>query len=313
MGHPRPFRFGVQLSTARSSAEWVELARKAEDLGYATLFVPDHFGDQLAPMLALTAAAGATTSLRLGPLVLDNDYRHPVTLAKEATTLDLLSDGRLELGMGAGWMTSDYERSGIPMDPPGTRIDRLTEGIAVLKGLFGESPFTFEGRHYQVSELDGRPQPTQRPHPPLLIGGGGQRMLELAAREADIVGINPAVRSGRRDVEAARDGTAAVLDRKLAWVRDAAGERYDDIELNFLIFVCAVTDDRQETIETMAPVFGLSPEEVGEYPHAWFGTVDEICDALVERRERWDMSYPVVMGPDAMTAAAPIVARLAGT
>lgn len=313
MGHPRPFRFGVQLSNARSAAEWAELARKAEDLGYSTLFVPDHFGDQLAPLPALTAAAGATTSLRLGPLVLDNDYRHPVVLAKEATTLDLLSDGRLELGIGAGWMSSDYDSSGIPMDPPAARVERFAEGITVLKGLFGEGPFSFEGRHYQVSELDGSPKPTQRPHPPLLIGGGRRQMLELAAREADIVGVNPSIRSGRTDAEAARDGTATATDRKLAWVRDAAGERYDDVEINFLIFVCAVNDDRQDTIETMAPLFSLSPEEVGEYPHAWFGTVEEICDALVERRERWDMSYPVVMGLDAMMAAAPIVERLAGT
>jgi probable F420-dependent oxidoreductase len=313
MGHPRPFRFGIQLSDARSAAEWAELARRAEDLGYATLFVPDHFNDQLAPMLALTAAAGATRSLRVGPLVLDNDYRHPVVLAKEAATLDLLSDGRLELGVGAGWMASDYERSGITMDSPGTRIERLTEGIAVLRGLFGEGPFSFEGRHYNVTEMDGQPKPTQQPGPPFLIGGGGPRMLELAARQADIIGVNPAIRSGRVDAEAARDGGAASTDRKLTWVREAAGDRYDDLEINFLVFACVVTDDRRSMVETMAPVFGLEPDAVAEHPHAWVGSVEEICDALVARRERWDASYLVVQGVEAMTAAAPIVERLAGT
>lgn len=313
MGDPRPFRFGIQLSNARSAAEWAELARRAEDLGYATLFIPDHFGDQLAPIPALMAAADATQDLRIGTLVLDNDYKHPVVLAKEAATLDLLSDGRLELGIGAGWMASDYERSGIPLDSPGTRIERLAEGITVLRGLFGEGQFSFEGRHYRVTELDGRPKSAQQPHPPFLIGGGAQRMLELAAREADIVGVNPSIRSGQIDADAARDGVAASTDRKLTWVRDAAGPRYDDVEINFLVFACVVTDDRSSSIESMAPLFSLSPDDLAEYPHAWFGSVEEICDTLVERRERWDASYLVVQGDQAMTAAAPIVERLAGT
>jgi probable F420-dependent oxidoreductase len=313
MGHPRPFRFGIQLASARSGAEWAELARKAEDLGYATLFLPDHFGDQLAPLPALMAAADATRDLRVGSLVLDNDYKHPVVVAKEAATVDLLSDGRLELGLGAGWMASDYERSGIPMEPAAVRIDRLTEGVAVVKGLLGERSFSFQGTHYHVADMDGLPRPVQRPHPPLLIGGGGRRVLSFAAREADIVGINPAVRSGRVDIDAARDGVATTTDRKLAWVRDAAGDRYDDLEINILVYLCAVTDHRRATLDTMAPAFGLTPEELTEYPHAWVGSVDEICDQLVAARQRWDVSYLVVQGPEAMSAAAPIVARLAGT
>ena len=314
MAHPRPFRFGVQLSRADTGAEWAELARKAEDLGYSTLFVPDHFGDQLSPVVALMAAADATTGLRLGPLVLDNDYKHPVVTAKEVASLDQLSDGRVELGIGAGWMSSDYEQSGIAMDPPGVRIDRLEEALDVLDGLFGAGPFSYQGKHYQINGLDGLPKPMQQPDgPPVLIGGGGRRVLTLAARRADIVGVNPAVRSGRTDRAAAEDGAAAVTDRKLRWVRDAAGDRYGDIEINMLIFACVVTDDRASVIEAMAPLFGVAPDVVGDHPHAWVGTVDQICDDLAARRERWDASYLVVQGPEAMDAAAPIVARLAGS
>ncbi len=313
MGHPRKFRFGIQLGNASTGAEWAELARKAEDLGYSTLFMPDHFTEALAPIPAMMAAADATHTLRVGSLVLDNDYKHPVVTAKEAATIDLLSDGRLELGIGAGWMASDYDHAGIPMDDAGVRVDRLEEGIAIIKGLFAEGSFSFQGKHYTVTDLDGRPKPAQRPHPPFLVAGGRPRVLRLAAREADIVGVNPAVKAGRVTVEASRDGAAEATDKKLGWVKEAAGDRYDDIEINFLIYACVVTDDRTSTIETMAPLFGLEPDDVSVYPHAWIGSVEEICDALVERRERWDASYLVLQGVDAMTAAAPIVSRLAGT
>lgn len=313
MAHPRRFRFGVQLARAASGHEWAELARTAEDLGYATLFVPDHFGDQLAPGLALMAAADATTRLRVGTLVLDNDYKHPVVLAKEAATLDVLSDGRLELGIGAGWMASDYDQSGIPMDPAPVRVQRLAEGIAVLKGLLAPGPFSFEGIHYQIRELDGQPKPVQQPGPPLLVGGGRPGTLALAGQEADIVSVNPSIRSGRVDAAAAKDGTATNTDAKLQWLRDGAGDRYADLEINILTFACVVTDDRDGTIESTAPMFGLLPAELADYPHAWFGTVDQICDGLLAARQRWDASYFVVQGADAMRDAAPIVARLAGT
>jgi probable F420-dependent oxidoreductase len=248
MPHARRFRFGVQLSTAGSPGRWTDLAREAEDLGYSTLFVPDHFGEQLAPGPALTAAADATTTLRVGTLVLDNDYKHPVVTAKEMATLDLLSSGRLELGIGAGWMASDYEQSGIPMDDAATRVDRLEEGLAVLKGLFAPGPFSYTGKHYQVTGLDGLPLPAQSPHPPIIIGGGGPRVLALAGREADIVGVNPAIQSGRVDAAAAQDGMAELTDRKVAWVRDAAGQRYDEIEMQMLLYGCVVTDDRAGTL-----------------------------------------------------------------
>src|SRR5918995_4714854 len=193
MAHPRPFRFGIQLSHASSGAEWLELARKAEDLGYSTLFVPDHFGNQVAPVAALTGAASATTGLRVGPLVLDNDYRHPVVAAKEMATIDRLSGGRLEFGIGAGWMASDYEQSGIALDPPGVRVSRLEEALDVFDGLFAPGPFSLQGKHYQLAGLDGLPKPVQQPRPPLLIGGGGQRMLTLAGRGGRHRGGDPPV------------------------------------------------------------------------------------------------------------------------
>ena len=215
MAHDRRFRFGIQLSTAASGADWAELARKAEDLGYDTLFMPDHFGDQLAPVPALMAAADATTELKVGALVFDNDYKHPVVLAKELATIDVLSGGRLEVGLGAGWMQSDYDQSGIPMDPPGVRVSRMVEGIAVIKGCFDAGPYSFAGEHYTITEYDGLPKPMQSP-PPFLIGGGAKRVLSIAAREAQIVGINPSIHSGRVDAAAAQNGAAGETDQKLA-------------------------------------------------------------------------------------------------
>jgi probable F420-dependent oxidoreductase len=312
MSHLRPFRFGVQLSTAPSRDAWLDLARKAEDLGYSTLFLPDHFGGQLAPVPAMMAAADATTDLRVGCLVFDNDFRHPVVLAKEIATLDILSGGRVELGIGAGWMNTDYEQSGIEHDPAGIRIDRMEEGIAVLKGLFAAEPCTFSGSHYEIAGLDGQPKPLQSPHPPFLVGGGGRRVLTIAGREADIVGINPSIVSGAVDAAAARSGAPEETDQKLAWVRAAAGDRYDDIELNKLIFASILTDDRAGTFEQMAPLFGLDPAGMEDYPHALIGSVDSICEDLQKRRERWDVSYVVVQG-DALDSLAPVVARLAGT
>lgn len=312
MAHPRPFRFGVQLSTAPSGEAWATLARRAEDLGYSSLFLPDHFGGQLAPVPAMQAAADATTSLRVGCLVFDNDYKHPVVLAKEVATIDVLSGGRVELGIGAGWMNSDYEQSGIQHDRAGVRIDRMEEGIAVLKGLFADGAYSFEGQHYRITALDGQPKPIQRPHPPLLIGGGAKRVLTIAGREADIVGINPSIVSGQVDADAARSGAADVTDQKLEWVRAAAGDRYTDVEINMLIFAAVLTDDPAGTKASMAPLFGLEPSDIDDYPHAWIGTIDSICDDLQKRRERWDVSYLVVQG-DAMEAMAPVVERLAGT
>ncbi len=309
----RKFRFGVQASTARAGAEWAEQARTIEDLGYSTLFMPDHFVDAaLAPMVALPFAAAATTTLRIGMLVLGNDYKHPAVVAKEAATLDVLSDGRLEFGLGAGWMTADYHALGLTYDRPGVRIDRLAEALAVVKGAWGDGSFDFAGEHYTINAYDGLPTPVQRPRPPILVGGGGQKLLRLAGREADIVGINPILSAGVIGAEAARNTLGDSTVRKIGWIRDGAGDRFDELELQIRYFVAAVTDDARGLAEAMAPGFGVSADEALSSGAVLAGTVDEVCDTLVARREEWGVSY-VVFGDDQYEQFAPVVARLAGT
>lgn len=308
----RPFRFGIQCSsppdiTARS---WRELARKVEDLGYHRLTVSDHLDDQLAPIAALTAAADATSSLRIGALVFCNDYRHPAVLAKEAATLDILSEGRFELGLGAGWMTTDYERAGIAMDPPSVRIARLAEAVQVIEGLLGDGPCHFEGDFYRIEGLAGSPKPVQTPLP-ILIGGGGRKVLELAGRHAHIVGLNPKLPNGVIDASAGPDATVEATDRKLAWVREAAGDRFDQIELHTRIHLALITDDRIGLSETMGPALGLTPAEALASPHQLCGTVEEIVDDLLARRERWGISS-IGLSLDAIDAFAPVVAALEG-
>ena len=313
MAHERRFRFGVQASTAATAADWAALARRIEDLGYSSLCMPDHFGDQLAPIPALMAAADATTELRVGALVFDNDYRHPVVLAKELATLDVLSGGRLEFGIGAGWMNTDYEQSGIPHDPRRrARRAGWRKASRSIKGLFADGAFDFSGEHYTITGLDGLPKPVQTPHPPFLIGGGGKRVLSIAAREADIIGINPALTSGAVDAEhrGRRDGERPPIGRSHGSVRRPA-TRFDEIELNMLLFAVIVTDDREGTAENMGPLFGLSAEEVLDMPLALIGTHDQMAETLQERRERWGFSY-IVTQVDAMDALAPVVTRLAG-
>ncbi len=308
----RPFRFGVQSKTAASRSEWVELARKIEDRGYSSLTMPDHFDDQLAPAVALMAAADATETLRIGALVWCNDYRHPVVFAKEAATLDLLSEGRLELGIGAGWMAADYAQAGIEHDRAGVRIERMVEAVDVLKGLFGDEPFSYDGEHYSIDNLDSTPKPVQKPHPPFLIGGGGPRMLRTAGRLADIVGVNPNLSSGEINVDTAQDATPERYAEKLAWVREGAGERFDEIELQVRTFIVQVTDDRQAMAEMLAASMGVTVEEGLASPLAMVGTPSQIAEDLRERRERYGFSY-VVVGAEEFEAFAPVVAELAGT
>jgi probable F420-dependent oxidoreductase len=309
----KPFRFGVQGGGDHDRASFEQLVHKVEALGYSTFYVPDHFVDaQMAPMIAMAVAAEATRTLRVGALVFDNDYKHPAVLAKEIATLDRLSDGRVELGIGAGWMKSDYDAIGIPYDPAGVRVDRLEEGLAVIKGAFGPEAYSFEGKHYRISDYNGLPKPTQQPHPPILVGGGGPRVLRLAGREADIVGINPNLRAGRVTNDAAADSVADMIDQKVGWIREGAGPRFDNLELQIRYFFAAITDDRQGLGEAAAPAFGLAAEEALESGLACVGTVDEICDQLVARRERWGVSY-IVIGDDLFEAFAPVVERLAGT
>jgi probable F420-dependent oxidoreductase len=312
VSNPRGFRFGIQEHRASSAKEWREKARRAESLGYAALYLPDHFGDQVGPIAALMAAADATTRLRVGALVFDNDYRHPVVLAKEAATLDLLSDGRLDLGLGAGWMASDYEQSGIPYERPGTRIERLEEGLKIVKGLMAGGSFSFNGKHYQIKEMEGAPLPVQKPHPPILLGGGGPRMLRLAAREADIVNVNFNLADGRVSRALVRSGLADATDEKMAWIRDAAGDRLEEIELSITVFLANVTDDRESVAAPLAAGLGAEVSQVYEMPHFLIGTVDEVVDQLQRRRDRYGISFVIVPG-EIVEAFAPVVELLAGT
>jgi probable F420-dependent oxidoreductase len=310
-GH-RQFRFAAQISDAMAGVSWQEQARKVEDLGYSTLFMPDHFDRQLAPVTALAAAAEATTGLRLGALVFDNDYRHPLMLAKEMATLDVLSGGRVELGIGAGWMRTDYEQSGLPYDRPGVRIDRMLEGIAIMRGLFSGQEFSFEGDHYTISDHTGYPLPVQEGGPPILIGAGAKRMLGIAGREADIISVNFDLATGAVGPEALTTGTGEATRQKIEWIKRAAGDRFDDIELSVTVFFAAVTDDPDSLMERVAPGFGVDLAGGYDLPHLLVGTVDQICDTLVQRREEFGFSYIAISG-GAWEAMAPVVARLAGT
>jgi len=307
----RPFRFGIQASTAPNRHDWVELARRAEDLGYATLTMPDHFTDQLAPMPALMAAADATTRLRIGALVWDNDYKHPVVFAKEITTMDVLSEGRVELGIGAGWMRTDYDQSGIDYDPPKVRIDRMIEAITVIRGCMAPGPFSFTGTHYQIADYDGLPLPIQTPCPPLLIGGGGPRMLSYAARHADIVGINPSLAAGAVGPEAIGDMSAEAVDEKIAIVRTAGADRLTDIEFNVRAFLVNVTDTPETAIDALSQGMGVSRDMVLHSPFALIGPPAKLVEDLLSRRERWGFSYVIVGGED-VDKFAPVVAALAG-
>jgi len=307
-----PFRFGLQLSRAGTGADWRATARKTEDLGYSTLFIPDHFEDQFGPLVALTVAAEATTTLRVGSLVFGNDYRHPVVLAKEIATLDLCSEGRVEFGLGAGWMTTDYEQSGISCDPPGVRISRMAESLAVMKSLWSTGEATLEGEHYRVTGAVGTPTPLQRPHPPIIIGGGGQRVLGIAAREADIVGVNPSLAAGYIGPEVLETTSREYYDQRIGWIRQAAGARFDRLELQCLTFLVQIVPDRTEAIARLATLLSVPAEQVEGSPVALIGTTDQIAETLRERREAFGFSYIVVHEAE-MEAFAPVVAALSGT
>lgn len=312
----RPFRFGVIAEQMATATAWRSLAQRAEALGYSTLLLRDHFiaesfGHQFAPFSALMAAAAATTRLHVGTMVIGNDYRHPVLLAKEAATLDLLSDGRFELGLGAGWMRNEYVQAGMAYDPPGVRIERLAEAIRVLKGLFSGEPLHFAGKHYRIDGLASYPRPIQRPHPPLLIGGGKRRVLELAGREADSIGIlTSSVASGSLVADPEERMPAAVRE-KLGWVRAGAGARYDQLELSLIPWI-VITDDRRTATEDYIQRqgwHGLSVEAVWAMPSVFVGTLAEIAATMERRRAEYGFSYYVI-SDDQMEACAPLVERL---
>jgi len=308
----KPYRFGVNVGPSRSRAEWADKARKLEDLGYATLNVPDHLAGFFAPMPALISAAEATKNLRLGTNVLNNDFRHPVLVAREAATVDLLTEGRLELGLGAGHMQSEYRQAGLNFDAGGIRVERLAEAVTLIKRLLdGEQQVALAGRHYRVIGHTIYPLPVQRPHPPILIGGNGLHLLTLAAREVDIVGLSGITfrRGGAApDISGWR---VSEVDKRMQLIRDAAGERYAQLELNALVQRVVVTNHRREAAEELASRWmQLTPDEILVSPYVLIGTVDEVIEKIQVCRERWGISYYVIFEPY-VDAFAPIVARLA--
>jgi probable F420-dependent oxidoreductase len=304
-----PFRLGVQAAIAPTMSAWRDQARMAEDLGYSTLYVSDHLDAQFGPLVAMTVAAEATSTLHVGFGVLNNDLRNPVVLAKEIATLGLAAEGRVEVGLGAGWLRSDYEEAGIEFDAPAVRVDRLAESLAVMKTLWSEGKATFAGTHYAVGDAHCDPRPASPPR--VIVGGGSRRILTVAAEHADTVGVNTSLASGQKGGDLASQATFDHFDRCLAWVREGAGERFSSIELQIMAFATKVVASRRAAVRT-ATMLGLPGEEALELPIVLLGTPDELCEQLLKRRERWGFTNIVVPG-EAMESFAPVVAQLAGT
>jgi probable F420-dependent oxidoreductase len=310
----KPFRFGVNVRFAQSRSEWVEKARKIEALGYDTFNAPDHLVDLLAPMPALVIAAEATSHLRVGTNVLNNDLRHPVLVAREAATVDLLTDGRLQLGLGAGSIRSEYEQAGLDFDRGAVRVKRLAEAVAIVKGLLSGERVTLVGQHYRVSEHAIAPLPVQKPRPPILIGGNGRQLLSLAAREADIVGLSGITfRDGGAAPPDLSGWRVSGVDQRLQLIREVAGEeRHAQLEINALVQQVIVTNDRRKAAEQLTSRWTqLSADEFLQSPYVLIGTVKQIVQDLQNRRERWGISYYTIHEPYLDTFA-PVVAHLAG-
>jgi probable F420-dependent oxidoreductase len=313
----RPFRFGVQLSRLPVQT-WAEEVRKIESLGYSTVFFPDHFGTQWEPTAALSAVAAVTRKLRVGTLVYDVDYRHPVVLAKAAATIHLISGGRHEFGIGAGWMETDYRQAGMPYDRPGVRIERLGEALEIIRSMWTQERTSFSGKHYQISNIEQAAELPEGERPRILIGGGGRRVLALAGRHADIVGINPTLVEGRVTPDTPSDLAPERVREKVGWVREAAAKAGRDpgaIEFNSLSFVVAVADDPKPLRELLARNTGMSVEQVADCPLFLTGSAAELRDRLEQRREQTGISYVVVQGSKREvleTFAEAVVAPLAG-
>jgi probable F420-dependent oxidoreductase len=312
----KPFRFLADAFDASTTRELGERARAAEAIGVTTFILPDHLVPQLAPIPYLATVAALTERLRISAFVHNNDLRHPAVLAQELATLDVLSSGRLDVAIGAGWNEPEYRAIGLPFDPIGIRQARLAEAITVLKGCFGEEAFSFAGEHYTITDYDGYPKPVQRPYPPFLIGGGGRRTLELAAREANIVGLAPRILSGQRPDP--HSITWAATEEKIGWVREAAGDRFDALEFNAYPsqWPIVVTDDlrgeARKVLDRMKERTGveLTEQDIIDSPHIFIGSIDRFVEKLTELRERLGINSFLVGSLDEL---GPVVERLAGT
>jgi probable F420-dependent oxidoreductase len=318
----KPFRFAVQSATAASGSAWRELARRTEGAGYSTLYVADHYvdsqsngGQVLAAVPAMATAAAVTETLRVGARVLCIDYHHPVVLAKQAATLDLLSDGRFDLGLGAGWVSSEYEAMGLAMDDAPTRVARLADTVDFVRRFFAAEPLERVDGAVTAAGFTGQPTPVQAGGPPIMIGGGARKVLTLAGRLADIVSFNFDNRSGTVGPQSVQSAAASVMEQRIGWVREGAGERFDSIELEVGAYFTVVTPDTASASATaakMGEMFAMAAEDMLAHPNALIGTVDEICDRLIERRERYGISFVTVSDRN-LDAFAPVVARLAGS
>lgn len=319
----RPFRFSVQAFQADSAADWLATARRAEELGYSTLFTTDHYfgpgaiADQsghrpvdVAPISAMTAAAMATTTLRVGCRVFCVDYHNPVVLAKELATLDMLSGGRVEVGLGAGWIAAEYEGIGVTQDRAGVRIERLKEAVDLLRRHWSGEPLDVRGKYVRAAGFAGRPVPVQPP--PVLIGGGAPRVLGAAGELADIVSINFNNAAGKLGSASVAGSDEQATAEKIGWIRDGAGDRFDALELEIAAYFVSVGDDAAGALDAMASRFGVAPSALAVHPHALIGTVDAVCEQLQRRREIYGVSY-VNVAQRSMDAFAPVVAQLAGT
>jgi probable F420-dependent oxidoreductase len=307
----RPFRFGVLAKSVRSGRQWRELARRVEGAGYSTLLVPDHIRPQLAPFPALVAAAAATATLRVGTLVLNVDMRHPVLLAREAATVDLLTDGRLELGLGAGWMRRDYDESGIRWERGRVRAARFAESVQIVRGLLdGEGPVAVGGQWHPKAQLD--PMAGGQARVPVLIGAGGPRLLETAAAHADIVSISRNMRAGPAWADGVKDSLAPATEQKVRRLREVAGDRYPSLEINILVTMCVIGSGAQAAVEKFATGYGLSAAEVVDTPqHLVGGDVADVVEQARLRRERFGISY-LVVAEEMADDFRPVVAELAG-
>jgi probable F420-dependent oxidoreductase len=309
----KPFRFLAAANDIVDGKTLAERARHAEAIGIDTLVLPDHLIEQLAPIPALATIAAATTTLRISAFVLNNDLRHPAVLAQDLASLDVLSGGRLDIALGAGWNEPEYTAIGLPFDPVGVRVSRLEESIAVLKGLLSDGPFSYRGKHYTIIDMDGQPKPVQRPYPPFMIGGGGRRTLSIAGREADIVSLAPRILSEQRGDP--RSITWAATEEKLGWVRDAAGDRFGDLQFNVYPsqWPIVVTDDlrgeARKVVDRMKSRTGveLTEADVIASPHVFIGSVDRFVEKFGELREQLGISSFMIGDIDELV---PVVERL---
>jgi probable F420-dependent oxidoreductase len=305
------FRFGAGSAPVDSQDKFAASCRHVESLGYDLLTFPDHVESELGPIAAVTAAALATTRIRIGTKVLANDFRHPAILARELATIDILSGGRLDIGIGAGGRKSDFDRTGLPYDTNGIRISRLMESVAIIKGLLANETFSYEGKFYRVEGAIGQPRPVQKPHPPFVIGGGRQRILSFAAREADIVSFNMDLSQGGRGPIASASMSDDKTQEKLNWVREAAGARMDQLELQIQLYGLAIAQDRSAAAAKMGQAWDLPVETILSSPHFLIGELDEVCDELERRRRDLGISMFTVSA-GAIDDFAPVVERLSG-